>query len=126
MPKEYSRKLRVNAQLQQELAVVIRDELRDPRVAGITVTAVDVSPDLRNATVMVSLLGPDEQLAVAIKGLTSASGKLRHELGRRMELRVLPQLRFVADRGLREGDRVGGLIRKAIAEDASRSETPKR
>lgn len=121
MPREFSRKLRVNAQLQQELAAIIRDDLGDPRVAGVTVTAVDVSPDLRNATVKVSLLGPDEQLAAAIKGLTHAAGKLRHDIGQRLQLRVLPNLRFVPDRALREGDRIGGLIRKAVAEDAKHS-----
>lgn len=118
MPKEYPRKLRLGAQLQQELAVLIRNELRDPRVTGTTVTEVDVSPDLRNATVRVSILGPDEQLAEAVKGLGRAAGKLRHLLGKSLKLRMLPQLRFVADDGLRQGLRVHGLIQKAVAEDA--------
>lgn len=125
MPKEYSRKVRIGTQLQQELYVLIRDELRDPRVAGITVTEVDASPDMRNATVKVSLLGSDEKLAEAIKGLNRASGKLRHDLSGRLQMRYVPALRFVADRALREGDRVAGLIHQALAADQAHSKDRK-
>ncbi len=121
MPREYSRKLRLNSQFQQELAVLIRDELGDPRVAGITVTSVDVAPDLRNATVRVSLIGPDAQLEEAVKGLTHAAGHLRRSLGNRLKLRLTPQLRFVADTALREGDRISSLIRNAVSDDRKHS-----
>lgn len=117
MPKEYPRKLRVNIQLQHELAQLIRSELSDPRVAGITVTGVDVSPDMRQARVTVSLLGSDEQLKEAVAGLNHAAGKLRHGLGERVRLRTVPALRFVPDLALREGDRISGLIREVVAED---------
>lgn len=117
MPREYPRKLRLNVQFQQELALLIRNDLGDPRVKGVTVTGVDVAPDLRNATVKVSLLGSDDLLNDALKGLTHAAGHLRHVLGLRLKLRYLPQLRFVADRALREGDRVGNLIRDVMADD---------
>jgi ribosome-binding factor A len=117
MPREFARKLRLNAQFQQELALLIRNGLGDPRVAGVTVTAVDVAPDLRNATVRVSLLGTDEQLKQALDGLTHAAGHLRRALGSRLQLRLVPQLRFVADTALREGDRIGALIKAAVADD---------
>jgi len=122
VPREYSRKLRVNTQLQAELAGLIRTELSDPRIAGVTVTGVDVSPDMRQAKVTVSLLGPDEQLKEAVKGLNRAAGKLRHGLSQRMRLRIVPSLRFVPDVALREGDRIGGLIRKATADDRANAE----
>lgn len=125
MPREYPRKLRLNAQFQQELAVLIRDGLSDPRVAGVTVTAVDVAPDLRNATVRVSLLGADDKLKDAVSGLSHAAGKLRHDLGHRLKLRFVPQLRFVADTALREGDRVGNLIRSAVADDVEHARNRK-
>ncbi|HEX4895361.1 MAG TPA: 30S ribosome-binding factor RbfA [Solimonas sp.] len=115
--KEYPRKLRINTQLQAELAALIRDELSDPRVKGVTVTGVDVSPDMRNARVTVSSLGSDAELAEAIKGLKHAAGKLRHELGERLKLRYMPQLHFTPDLALREGDRISALIRKAVADD---------
>lgn len=121
MPKEYSRTARINSQIQRELMEMIRDELSDPRVAGVTVTGVDVSPDLRQARVTVSLLGPDDQLAAAVKGLNHAAGKLRHGLGSRLELRLVPNLRFVPDTALREGDRISGLLREALEQDRQHS-----
>lgn len=115
--REYPRKLRINTQLQGELAMLIRGELSDPRVAGVTVTKVDVSPDLRNARVSISLLGDDALLKDALKGLNRAAGKLRHELGERLRLRHVPQLYFAADTALREGDRISALIRAAVRSD---------
>lgn len=117
--KEYPRKLRINAQLQSELAALIRTGLSDPRVAGVTVTAVDVSPDLRNARISVSLLGSDDRLKDALKGLKRAEGKLRHGLGERLRLRLVPHLNFVADAALREGDRISALIGAAVRDDDS-------
>ncbi|MEW6168363.1 MAG: 30S ribosome-binding factor RbfA [Pseudomonadota bacterium] len=118
--KEYPRKLRINAQLQSELAALIRDDLSDPRVAGVTVTAVDVSPDLRNARVSVSVLGDDATLAAAVDGLKQAAGRLRSVLGKRLRLRSIPALHFAPDLQLREADRVAGLIRDARRRDVER------
>ncbi len=117
MPKEYPRRLRINVQMQRELIGLIRDELTDPRVAHVTVTKVDVTPDLRQARVMISVLGPEEQLKPAVDALNHAAPKLRHGLGRKMQLRYTPQLHFSADLALREGDRVGALIREATNAD---------
>ncbi|HEX4872011.1 MAG TPA: 30S ribosome-binding factor RbfA [Nevskiaceae bacterium] len=126
MPREFARKLRINVEIQRELAGLIREELTDPRVAGITVTDADVAPDLRQARIRVSLLGDDARLAEAVKALNHAGAKLRHGLGRRLKLRYTPQLHFVADTALREGDRLGQLIRQAVREDAQhlREEPP--
>jgi ribosome-binding factor A len=118
MPREYPRKLRINVQIQRELMTLIRDELTDPRIGrGITVTTVDVSPDLRQARVTVSMLGPDEELKVTVKALNHAAGRLRHLLGVNLRLRYVPQLHFAADTALREGDRIAQIIRKAVADD---------
>ncbi|MBX6420235.1 MAG: 30S ribosome-binding factor RbfA [Nevskia sp.] len=118
--KDYPRSARLNAQLQQELSALLRaDVLRDPRLyqAVLTVTAVEVSADLGSARVRVSWLGEDRRLEECVATLNHAAGKLRHELGLRLHLRHVPTLRFVADTALREGDRIGGLIRAAIQED---------
>ncbi len=118
MPREYSRTLRVNVQLQREIADLIRNELTDPRVARVTVTRVSVSPDLRNAAVFVSVIDDDDALlASAIKALNGAAQRLRYRLAKRMRLRITPLLRFGADTALREGDRVSALIRSAVEED---------
>lgn len=124
MPREFSRRLRVNTQLQQVLAELIREELRDPRVAGVTLTEVDVSPDLRQAQIKVSSLADDEGLAQAVKGLNHAAGKLRHGLGQRMELRCLPALRFVADVRQREADRITRMIARARQQDEAHAQPP--
>lgn len=124
--KEYPRKLRVNTQIQHELAQLIRENLADPRVKGVTVTAADVAPDLRNAKITVSVLGSDEELKHAVQALNHAAGKLRHELGLRLRLRLTPALRFVPDLALREGDRISALIKSAVAEDQARQNSPRR
>lgn len=116
MPKEFSRTSRINQQLQEILSVLIRD-LRDPRVGSITVTQVNASPDMRSAKVFVSHFGDDASLLVAVQGLNHAKGFLRKELGRQLSLRFIPELRFEADRALRDGDRINALIREARASD---------
>ena len=117
MPKEFSRTLRINSQVQRELTALIREELGDPRVLGVTVTDADVSPDLRQARITISVLGSDEELKLAVKGLNHAAGKLRRGLGRRLKLRLVPNLRFVPDEALREGDRISAMLRKALEQD---------
>ena len=117
MPREYSRTLRINTQLQRELAEVIREELTDPRIGSVTITEVKVAPDVRNARILVSMLESDETLAAAVKALNGAGGRLRHLLADRLHIRHVPALHFVADVALREGDRIGSLIRIAIERD---------
>lgn len=127
MPREYSRTLRINAQLQRELSELIRTELTDPRTNGLTITDVVVARDVRNAKVSVSQLGTDDELKQAVKALNGAAGRLRHLLVDRLRIRHVPTLHFSADMALRDADRVGSLIRKAMADDAlgggARSET---
>ncbi len=122
MPREYSRTLRINSQLQRELSELIRDELTDPRIGKLTVTDVVVAADVRNAKVSISQLGTDDELKQAVKALNGAAGRLRHLLVDRMRIRHVPTLHFTADMALREADRVGGLIREAIANDQASSE----
>lgn len=122
MPKDYSRKSRIEVQLQRELTGLIRDELTDPRVARVTVTRVDASPDLRNARVYVSVLGDDAAIEPAAKALNHAAGRLRHGLGRRLELRHIPQLHFSADLQLSEASRLNVLIRKARQSDQTNAQ----
>jgi ribosome-binding factor A len=115
--KEYPRKLRLNTQLQRELAALIAETLTDPRVSGVSITQVDVSPDLRNATVLVSSLGTDAELMAAAKALGGAVPLLRKGLGTRLRLRYVPQLHFRPDTQVRQADRLSRLIRDAVASD---------
>jgi len=117
MPKEYPRKLRLNTQLQRELSELIRDELRDPRVAGVTLTSVDVSPDMRHASIHVNVLSLDQKADAAAKALNGAAGKLRHALKVRLRLRHIPELHFRSDHTAAEAAHVTKLIREARDED---------
>jgi ribosome-binding factor A len=117
MPREYPRTARINAQIQRELAELIRDELRDPRVKGVTLTDVEVSPDMRHARIHVSVLALDGKPMEAAKALNGAAGKLRHILKARLKLRHIPELHFHGDVTAASADHVNKLIRDAREED---------
>ncbi len=108
----YKRTDRVNALLQRELGTIISEELRDPRIAFSTVTAVEVTSDLRSARVHVSVLGDDEKIASTMRALDEAKPYLRHELGSRVDLRFVPELTFVSDRSAERSARISTLLRE--------------
>lgn len=110
--QDFSRSRRVADQIGRELASVIVSELNDPRVQGITVSGVDLSRDLRNATVFVTLHA-DADVPAAMQALARASGLLRARLARRVRLRSVPLLRFEHDTTLDRVDRIEQLLRAA-------------
>ena len=115
--KEFPRKLRINTQLQRELSELIVSRLTDPRLDGVSITTVDVAPDLRNATIRVSSLGSDAELNKAVTALHGAVPLLRKALGARLRMRYTPQLHFRADTQIRQADRLTRLIRDAVKSD---------
>ena len=117
MPRDFSRTRRVAELLQRELARLISNELGDPRVRLVTVTAVDVSKDLRHAKVFVTHLGADEQKAAAIRSLHHAAGYLRRELSHVLELKVVPQLHFEYDTSVERGVALSRLIDDSVTHD---------
>lgn len=100
---------RVAERIQNELAVLIQRRLKDPRAGFLTVTEVEMSPDLKLATVFVSALGEDD-LTEGLATLERARGFLRTELGRAVRLRHTPDLRFLPDRSAEHGLRVAKLL----------------
>ena len=117
MPKEFSRTRRVGEQMQRELAQLIQQEIKDPRIGMLTVQAVEVSRDFSHAKVFVSSLDNAEGMQQSLAILTRASGFLRHELGQRIKLRIIPELHFVYDESIERGNRLSSLIDQAIASD---------
>ena len=109
----YKRADRVNSLLQRELGTLISEELRDPRIAFPTVTAVEITPDLRSAKVHVSVLGDEEAAGKTMKALEDAKPFLRRELGARTDLRFVPELTFVHDRSAEQAVRISALPREA-------------
>jgi ribosome-binding factor A len=116
MAQEFSRTQRVGGQIQRELAQIIQQELRDPRVGLVTISAVEMSKDMTHAKVFITLMNPEQDVPETIKVLKKASGFLRHALGKRIMLRVLPELHFVYDSSLVEGLRVSALLDAVAAE----------
>lgn len=114
---------RINEEVQRELASLLR-EVKDPRVSGlISITNVEVTSDLRFAKISVSTL-ESEKLADTIKGLRSAAGFLRRELGARLNLRHTPQLQFVPDDSIAYGAHILELINQLdIPEDSDEDES---
>ncbi len=92
-------------------------ELKDPRIGFTTVTAVRVTPDLREARIFVSVMGSEDERAETMKGLNSAKAHLRTELGRRVRMKYLPQLTFELDTIPQEAERLEMLIRKIHEEE---------
>ncbi len=101
---------RINEELQRELASLIRT-VKDPRVTGmISVTGVDTTADLKYAKVYISLLDKTNAKEV-MRGLKSASGYLRRELGRELQLRAIPELEFIQDDSIDKGAHILEILR---------------
>ncbi|HEX2667262.1 MAG TPA: 30S ribosome-binding factor RbfA [Gammaproteobacteria bacterium] len=120
MPKEFQRSTRVAEQIQRELAGMVGRVLEDPRAGMVTVTAVQLSKDLSHARVFVSSLGGSLTHQELVQSLQHASGFMRHELGRAMKLRIMPELRFQYDETEERAARLEALIAKANAPDGGK------
>ncbi len=104
------RQQRVSDQIKVEIADLLEKQIQDPRLAGLSITAVEASPDLRQATVYVSSLAGQAGSQDALAGLEHARGFLRRELGNRLRLRITPNLSFRWDASLETGDRISRLL----------------
>ena len=119
MPREFSRSMRVAEQIRRELAELIRDEVKDPRVGMVTVGDVEVSKDLAYAKVYFTVFGDEKAGREAETGLNRAAGFLRRQLSHIMRLRQVPELRFVYDETSIKGARLSALIDEAVRRDRS-------
>ena len=119
MPREFSRNVRVASQLQRDLAELLRGEVKDPRLGMVTVSDVEVTRDLSVAKVFVSFLGAQQGVRESLALLADRASLLRHELGRLIRMRCLPELRFVYDDSVERG-----LKMDAILEDLKSQSTP--
>lgn len=120
MMKTFPRTRRIGEQIRRDLAELIRDELRDPRLALISMTAVEVSRDLAYARIYVTSMGDPAERAERVAELNRAAPLLRRELGRRMRIRTVPKLEFRYDEVIERGARLSALIDAAVAADADR------
>ena len=107
------RTARVSEAIREELAEIIGFELDDPRLVGVDVTDVHVSPDARHATIKVSVRGEERAQNQAITALEHASGYLRREIAGRLQLRHVPELHFERDKNPDADSRIDFLLRRA-------------
>lgn len=120
MPREFSRSQRMSEQLRRELAEIIHDEIKDPRLGFLSFTEVRMSRDLSHAVVYCSVLDAD-QLADSIEILNNAAGFIRKEIARRIRARIVPTIKFVADESISRGAAMDELISEALESDRKHS-----
>lgn len=110
----FKRAERVGDQMKHEIADILMRKIKDPRIGFVTVTDVEVTDDLKNAKVFVSIYGDDNERT--FKGLRSASAFIRAELGRRMRLKFVPEILFRFDSTVEKGAHIMELLREIEVE----------
>ena len=125
MAKQYSRTQRIGDQIQRELATLIPQEVRDPRLGFITITGVDVSRDIGHAKVFITVMGENspEVIKENLDVLKDTAGYLRMLLGKAMKLRSVPSLHFHYDQSITRGALLSALIEQAVTEDQRNTNT---
>ena len=117
MKKGSQRIQRVAEQIQQDLADLLRTEVKDPRIGMVTVTQVEVSADMAHAKVYFTALTGREHGDAAVAALSRTAGFLRSQLSQRLKLFTVPQLHFIYDDSIESGMRLSQLIDEAVADD---------
>jgi len=126
------RQQQVGEYLREEISQIVQRDLNDPRLGIVSITRVDMSPDLRYARAHVSVLGTDEEFGNALKALRGASGFIRHQLRPRMRLRHIPELTFESDRSMQYADTMTQVLNElhdeppAAETDESSEDKPER
>ncbi len=118
--REFGREERVGSELHRELAQILRDEVRDPRLSQVTIQEVRVVRDLSHARVFFTVLDRD-QARKTEQALNKAAGFLRRRLGERVVMRTIPALHFEYDHSLEQGMRLSSLIDQAVASTRDRN-----
>lgn len=96
--------------LREELDDIIRQDVKDPRVGFFTITRVEVSPDIRQASAYISVLGTDDERKGTMAALDSASGYIRHQLKPRLRMRQIPEIAFIDDRSMEYAQTISSAI----------------
>jgi ribosome-binding factor A len=118
------RVLKAAEAIREVVSMAILTELRDPRVQDVTVTYVEVSPDLRHAKVHVSVMGDEEKQNLSLRGLQNASGFLQQKVGKRIETRYTPKLKFVLDKGVKHSIEVSRILSELLPDANDDTENP--
>jgi len=118
MPREFARSERVAQTINRQLAMILRNQVKDPRVSSLTVTEVDVTKDLRQAKIYVTSMVDDSiDIEEVMQAVDRASGFIRRQLAAVIDMRHCPSLVFTYDNSISEGARMSALIDKALNKD---------
>jgi ribosome-binding factor A len=118
------RPLRVAEAIREVVSQAVLFELADPRIKGVTVIRAEVSGDLRNATVWVSVMGTESEQKLAMRGLQHAGGFLQSRVAARLQTRFTPTLAFKLDDSVKKSIEISRLIDEAVASDRRSTDTP--
>jgi ribosome-binding factor A len=108
---------RVGEQMKKELGDIISRKIKDPRIGFVTVTDVEITGDLQQAKVYISVLGDEVQRENTLKGLAKAKGFIRTEIGQRIRLRKTPEITFEIDESIGYGNRINTILHQLHDED---------
>lgn len=114
---ERLRASRVSEQMKKELGEIVNQKLKDPRIGFVTITDVELTNDLQQATVYISVLGDDEEKDKTLEGLQKATGFIRSEIGKRIRLRKVPEINFSFDEAHEYGSRIDSILQKLKEEE---------
>jgi ribosome-binding factor A len=107
--------------IREVVSMAILTELKDPRVADVTVTYVEVSPDMRQAKVHVSVMGDEAKQKLCLHGLESSAGFLQTRIGKRIDTRYTPRLRFELDMGVKKSLAIARLLNDVLPPELNRT-----
>ena len=108
------RLLKAAAAIREVIGMSILADLKDPRIRDVTVTHVEMSPDMRHAKVHVSIMGSEAQQQLSLRGLQSAAGFLQAKIAERIETRYTPRLMFVLDQGVKKSIEMARLLKQVL------------
>ncbi|MBL8828071.1 MAG: 30S ribosome-binding factor RbfA [Planctomycetaceae bacterium] len=108
------RMLKVAEAIREVVSMAILAELKDPRVMGVTVTRAEVTPDLRQAKVYVSIMGDDTKQKLCLHGLRSSAGFLQSKIASEIDLRYTPRLEFVVDEGVKKSIELAAILKRVL------------
>ncbi|NDC63488.1 MAG: 30S ribosome-binding factor RbfA [Planctomycetia bacterium] len=117
------RLLKAAEAVREVVSMAILTQVRDPRVRDVTVTRVEMAPDMRTATVHVSVMGSPARQELALRGLASSAGFLQAQIAERIETRYTPRLRFELDGGVKHSIEIARMLQEVLPPAVPASET---
>jgi ribosome-binding factor A len=116
------RLLKAAEAIREVVGLAILTDLRDPRIQDVTVTFVEVAPDMRLARVHVSVMGDERKQQLSLHGLQSSAGFLQHKISKRIDTRYTPKLKFVLDKGIKNAMRVTQILKEVLPDEVADDE----